>query len=68
MASRPGGWEENDGGDVSQERPMSSDQGGEPRLLQEEGDPGPKTCVEDDTPLGIGGGSGGMVSCGLYSY
>uniref|UniRef100_A0A4W5QGC5 La ribonucleoprotein 4 n=1 Tax=Hucho hucho TaxID=62062 RepID=A0A4W5QGC5_9TELE len=41
---------------------MSSDQGGEPRLLQEEGDPGPKTCVEDDTPLGIGGGSGGMVT------
>ncbi|XP_041712750.2 la-related protein 4-like isoform X2 [Coregonus clupeaformis] len=41
---------------------MSSDQGGEPRLLQEEADPGPKTCVEDGTPLGIGGGSGGMVT------
>lgn len=68
MASRPGGWEENDGGDVSQERPMSSDQGGEPRLLQEEADPGPKTCGEGETPLGIGVGSGGMVSCGLYAY
>ncbi|XP_023847562.1 la-related protein 4 isoform X1 [Salvelinus sp. IW2-2015] len=42
---------------------MSSDQGGEPRLLQEEeADPGPKTCGEEETPLGIGGGSGGMVT------
>ncbi|KAL1020738.1 hypothetical protein UPYG_G00004030 [Umbra pygmaea] len=62
VASGPGGWEENHGGDVSQERPMSSDQGGEPPQLQEEADPGPKTCVEDATPLGIGGGSGGMVT------
>ncbi|XP_028979775.2 la-related protein 4 isoform X2 [Esox lucius] len=41
---------------------MSSDQGGEPPQLQEEADPGPETCVEDETPLGIGGGSGGMVT------
>ncbi|KAM6977773.1 la ribonucleoprotein 4Aa [Aplochiton taeniatus] len=41
---------------------MSSDQGGEPPLLQEEADPGPKTRGEDEAPLGIGGGSGGMVT------
>ncbi|KAJ8017098.1 hypothetical protein DPEC_G00014240 [Dallia pectoralis] len=59
VASGPGGWEENHGGDVSQERPMSSDQGG---VLLEEADPGPTTCVGDETPLGLGGGSGGMVT------
>ncbi|XP_062314550.1 la ribonucleoprotein 4Aa isoform X1 [Osmerus eperlanus] len=41
---------------------MSSDQGGEPPLLQEEADPGPKTSGKDKTPPGIGGGSGGMVT------
>ncbi|XP_056158148.1 la-related protein 4 isoform X2 [Lampris incognitus] len=41
---------------------MSSDQGGEPPLLQEEADPGPKTGGKDEAPLGIEGGSGGMVT------
>lgn len=59
------GLGERDGVDVSQERPMSSDQGGEPPLLQEEADPGPKTRGKDEAPLGTEGGSGGMVSRGL---
>ncbi|XP_029911399.1 la ribonucleoprotein 4Aa isoform X2 [Myripristis murdjan] len=41
---------------------MSSDQGGEPPLLQEEADPGPKTGGKDEAPLGTEGGSGGMVT------
>ncbi|XP_076028150.1 la ribonucleoprotein 4Aa [Genypterus blacodes] len=41
---------------------MSSDQGGEPPLLQEEADPGPKTGGKDEAPLGTKGGSGGMVT------
>uniref|UniRef100_A0A3Q1GAC7 La ribonucleoprotein 4Aa n=1 Tax=Acanthochromis polyacanthus TaxID=80966 RepID=A0A3Q1GAC7_9TELE len=41
---------------------MSSDQSGEPPLLQEEADPGPKTGGKDETPLGSEGGSGGMVT------
>lgn len=57
-----GGSGEHDGVDVTQGRPMSSDQGGEPPLLQEEADPGPKTSGKDEAPLGIGGGSGGMVT------
>ena len=60
MAS--GGSGEHDGVEVTQGRPMSSDQGGEPPLLQEEADPGPKTSGKDEAPPGIGGGSGGMVS------
>ncbi|XP_029290857.1 LOW QUALITY PROTEIN: la ribonucleoprotein 4Aa [Cottoperca gobio] len=41
---------------------MSSDQSGEPPLLQEEADPGPKTGGKDEAPLGSDGGSGGMVT------
>ncbi|XP_008294782.1 la ribonucleoprotein 4Aa isoform X1 [Stegastes partitus] len=41
---------------------MSSDQSGEPPLLQEEADPGPKTGGKDEAPLGSEGGSGGMVT------
>lgn len=40
---------------------MSSDQGGEPQL-QEEAEPGSKTRGEDETVLGTGGDSGGMVT------
>lgn len=48
---------------------MSSDQSGEPPLLQEEADPGPKTGGKDEAPLGSEGGSGGMVSsAALLSY
>lgn len=43
---------------------MSSDQGGEPQL-QEEAEPGSKTRGEDETVLGTGGDSCGMVSTGL---
>ncbi|XP_063742080.1 la ribonucleoprotein 4Aa isoform X2 [Eleginops maclovinus] len=39
---------------------MSSDQSGEPPLLQE--DPGPETGGKDEAPLGSDGGSGGMVT------
>ena len=46
---------------------MSSDQSGEPPLLQEEADPGPKTGGKDETPLGSEGGSGGMVSEAFFS-
>lgn len=53
---------ERDGVDVRQERLMSSDQGGEPPLLQEEADPGPNTGGKDEAPLGTEEGSGGMVS------
>lgn len=53
---------ERDGVEVSQERLMSSDQSGEPPLLQEEADPGPKTGGKDEARLGSEGGSGGMVS------
>ncbi|KTG32387.1 hypothetical protein cypCar_00027400, partial [Cyprinus carpio] len=56
-----GGQGENDGGAVSQERPMSSDQGGEPQL-QEEADPGPETRGEDEITPGTGGDSGVMVT------
>ncbi|XP_010782807.1 la ribonucleoprotein 4Aa [Notothenia coriiceps] len=38
---------------------MSSDQSGEPPLLQE--DPGPETGGKDEAPLGSDGGSGGML-------
>ncbi|XP_029362407.1 la ribonucleoprotein 4Aa isoform X2 [Echeneis naucrates] len=41
---------------------MSSDQSGEPPLLQEEADPGPKTGGKDEAPLRSEGGSGGMVT------
>ncbi|XP_068997803.1 la ribonucleoprotein 4Aa isoform X2 [Embiotoca jacksoni] len=42
---------------------MSSDQSGEPPLLQEEeADPGPKTGGKDEAPPGSEGGSGGMVT------
>ncbi|KAF6724692.1 La-related protein 4 [Oryzias melastigma] len=41
---------------------MSSDQSGEPPLLQEEADPGPKTGGKDEAPLGSEGGTGGMVT------
>ncbi|XP_062397275.1 la ribonucleoprotein 4Aa isoform X4 [Sardina pilchardus] len=40
---------------------MSSDQGGVPQL-QEEAEPGSKTRGEDETVLGTGGDSGGMVT------
>lgn len=53
--------------EVSQERLMSSDQSGEPPLLQEEADPGPKTGGKDEAPLGSEGGSGGMVSAAFCS-
>ncbi|KAI2649688.1 ATP-dependent 6-phosphofructokinase, muscle type [Labeo rohita] len=56
-----GGQGENDGGAVSQERPMSSDQGGKPQL-QEEAEPGPKTRGEDEITPGTGGDSGVMVT------
>lgn len=56
------GPEERDGVEVSQERLMSSDQSGEPPLLQEEADPGPKSGGKDEAPLGSEGGSSGMVS------
>lgn len=51
---------------MSQERPMSSDQGGEPQL-QEEAEPGPKTRGEDEITPGTGGDSGVMVSRGLFT-
>ncbi|XP_016120280.1 ATP-dependent 6-phosphofructokinase, muscle type-like, partial [Sinocyclocheilus grahami] len=54
-----GGQGENDGGAVSQERPMSSDQGGEPQL-QEEAEPGPRPRGEDEITPGTGGDSGVM--------
>ncbi|XP_061549326.1 la ribonucleoprotein 4Aa isoform X1 [Phycodurus eques] len=41
---------------------MSSDQSGEPPLLQEEADPGPKTGGENEAPPSNEGGSGGMVT------
>ncbi|XP_077456584.1 la ribonucleoprotein 4Aa isoform X2 [Stigmatopora argus] len=42
---------------------MSSDQSGEPPLLQEEADPGPKTGGEDEPPpTDDDAGSGGMVT------
>ncbi|XP_044208043.1 la-related protein 4 isoform X1 [Thunnus albacares] len=42
---------------------MSSDQSGEPPLLQEEeAEPGPRTGGKDETPPGNEGGSGGMVT------
>ncbi|XP_026223175.1 la-related protein 4 [Anabas testudineus] len=41
---------------------MSSDQSGEPPLLQEEADPGPTTGGKDEAPLGSEGGTGGMVT------
>uniref|UniRef100_UPI0037E9043D la ribonucleoprotein 4Aa isoform X2 n=1 Tax=Semicossyphus pulcher TaxID=241346 RepID=UPI0037E9043D len=41
---------------------MSSDQSGEPPLLQEEADPGPKTGGKDEALLGSEGGSVGMVT------
>ncbi|XP_077409189.1 la ribonucleoprotein 4Aa isoform X2 [Vanacampus margaritifer] len=41
---------------------MSSDQSGEPPLLQEEADPVPKTGGEDEAPPRNEGGSGGMVT------
>ncbi|TWW56598.1 La-related protein 4 La ribonucleoprotein domain family member 4 [Takifugu flavidus] len=41
---------------------MSSDQSGEPPLLQEEADPGPETGGKDEALLGSEGGSGGMVT------
>nr|XP_057941155.1 la-related protein 4 isoform X2 [Doryrhamphus excisus] len=41
---------------------MSSDQSGEPPLLQEEADPGPKTGGKDEAALRNEGGSGGMVT------
>ncbi|XP_061592229.1 la ribonucleoprotein 4Aa isoform X2 [Cololabis saira] len=41
---------------------MSSDQSGEPPLLQEEADPGPSTGGEDAAPPGGEGGPGGMVT------
>ncbi|KAJ3586963.1 hypothetical protein NHX12_013354 [Muraenolepis orangiensis] len=44
---------------------MSSDQGGEPLLLQEEADPGPSAGGKDEAPLGTEEGSaagGGMVT------
>ncbi|XP_059188987.1 la ribonucleoprotein 4Aa isoform X2 [Centropristis striata] len=41
---------------------MSSDQSGEPPLLQEEADPGPKSGGKDEAPPGSEGGSGGMVT------
>lgn len=58
---------ERDGVEVSQERLMSSDQSGEPPLLQEEADPGPKTGGKDEALRGSEGGSGGMVSEALLS-
>lgn len=47
---------------------MSSDQSGEPPLLQEEADPGPKTGGKDEAPLGSEGGTGGMVSEACFSW
>ncbi|XP_068599556.1 la ribonucleoprotein 4Aa [Brachionichthys hirsutus] len=41
---------------------MSSDQSGEPPLLQEEADPGPETAEKDEALLGREGGSDGMVT------
>ncbi|XP_054640451.1 la-related protein 4 isoform X2 [Dunckerocampus dactyliophorus] len=41
---------------------MSSDQSGEPPLLQEEADPRPKTGGKDEAPLRNEGGLGGMVT------
>lgn len=43
---------------------MSSDQGGEPPLLQEEeeAEPGPKSGAKDEAPPGTEEGSGGMVT------
>ncbi|XP_051282846.1 la-related protein 4 isoform X2 [Dicentrarchus labrax] len=41
---------------------MSSDQSGEPPLLQEEADPGPRTGGKDEALPGSEGGSGGMVT------
>ncbi|XP_034028199.1 la-related protein 4 isoform X2 [Thalassophryne amazonica] len=41
---------------------MSSNQRGEPPLLQEEADPGPKTGGKDEATTGSEGGSGGMVT------
>ncbi|KAK0132447.1 La-related protein 4 [Merluccius polli] len=42
---------------------MSSDQGGEPPLLQEEADPGPDAGGKDEAPLGTEDGpGGGMVT------
>lgn len=61
------GPEERDGVEVSQERLMSSDQSGEPPLLQEEADPGPKSVGKDEAPLGSEGGSSGMVSEASFS-
>lgn len=58
----PGLGERDDGVDVRQERLMSSDQGGEPPLPQEEADPGPSTGGKDEAALGTEEGSGGMVS------
>lgn len=58
---------EREGVDVSQEQLMSSDQSGEPPLLQEEADPGPKTGGKDDALLRREGGSGGMVSEACFS-
>lgn len=46
---------------------MSSDQSGEPPLLQEEADPGPKTGGKDEALSGSEGGSGGMVSEAFFS-
>lgn len=46
---------------------MSSDQSGEPPLLQEEADPGPETGGKDEALLGSEGGSGGMVSEAFFS-
>lgn len=57
-----GGWENAKGVEVSQERLMSSDQSGEPPLLQEEADPGPRSGGKDEALLGSEGGSGGMVT------
>lgn len=53
---------QHDGVEVSQERLMSSDQSGEPPLLQEEAEPGPRTGGKDEAPPATEGGSGGMVS------
>ncbi|XP_053173520.1 la-related protein 4 isoform X2 [Scomber japonicus] len=41
---------------------MSSDQSGEPPLLQEEAEPGPRTGGKDEAPPATEGGSGGMVT------
>lgn len=58
---------ERDGVEASQERLMSSDQSGEPPLLQEEADPGPKSGGKDEAPPGSEGGSSGMVSEASFS-